>query len=1056
MKKWILLSWLIVSYVTLCYSQDVELVLQSGHGLQINDIEYSPDGTKIATCSEDFTIKIWEIATGKEMTTMFGHTKAVNDLAFAPDSKTLVSVGDDNKVIIWEVESGKSLKVISDHKNKVLGVDYSLKGDYFATCGMDKVVLLHNVASGKIKELYEFNSEVNRVKFLNSGDYLYAETDKLLSKNAFFSIPQGKMVTWIPGGGATSISFDSEDKKFMVGRVQYGTPTISIIKDWNMITDWKKSKEPLWKSLYPYNFQDTTGSFKILPWQKQDNYDINNVDTDIAKGMGSEVALSVFFSEDGKNDIIAANQFGEILWWKYDDIKFFPRTANPYAKLNEKMGNMYATPYKLIKAHRSPILDAVSSSDGKYIFSSAENGEMKLWDTDLMRNIQTFTSGAVLPMYAASFGADAKTMILSTGLKDRHLIELSSMEIIESFEMEEIIERYAFSNDRSKVLMGFYNSSFFHLINMKTKEVLRTFKGHLGEITSLSFSEDESNAISTASEGKRITWSLSSGDIINNEVIGKAEIASAKNSSSLEINKIKTVVTLNSDDGISELTHLNKITSWGYTPDEKYAFTASMDGSIALWNPKSGENVAKIMVTKDKEVIAITPDYYFLASKNALKGIAFKYNGRMYPFEQFDLQLNRPDIVLERIGYADTRLVRAYNAAFKKRQAQLGIPDEGTINFNVPIVDVDLARLPRSTSSRNYKFTVTGSDDKEELSSILVKVNGVPLSQIKAEGKQVTKEINVDLSTGDNKVEVSLINSKGISSLVQSFEVDYINDSPKRDLYLITVGVSKYANQDFNLTYATKDAGDINELLRSQSEMFENIHHLNYLDNQATPENIAATKSKLGQSKIDDYVIFFFAGHGLLDKNLDYYLGAHNINFSNPSDGGLSYESVQNLMGNINARNKLILIDACHSGELEKQAVTVSNTSSNLGGKLSSRGFTEVQERTGVERIIGFGNLFKFMKSQFADLRENTGAIVISSAGGAEFAFESDKWKNGVFTFFLKQGLYTKEADLNGDGSIYASELQRYLSEKVYEATDGKQRPTTRAENLNYDMLLYK
>jgi WD40 repeat protein len=1054
MKKWLLLSSFILTYSSFCYSQDTELVLQAGHGQVINDIEYSPDGTKIATCSEDFTIKIWEIATGKEMTTMFGHTKAVNDLAFAPDSKTLVSVGDDKKVIIWDVESGKTIKVISDHKNKVLGVDYSPTGEYFATCGKDKVVLLHTVSSGKVKELAEFKSEVNRLKFLNSGEYLYTETDRLLSKNAFLTIPQGKMVTWVPGGGATSISFDSKDEKFMIGRVQFGQSSINIIKDWNKITDWKKSKEPLWKSLIPMNFQDTTGDFKILSLKKKDNYDMNKTDTDVAVGI--QGSLSAFFSKDGRDDVIAGNRFGELLWWKYDDIKFFPRTSNPYGKLSEKMDNMYATPYKSISAHQSPIIDAVSSRDGKYIFTSADNGEMKLWDTDLMRNIQTFTTGAVLPMYAAAFGGDGKTMILSTGVKDRYMVELSSMELIEHFEMEEIIERYAFSKDRSVALMSFYNSSYFHVVDWQTKEILRTFKGHLGEITSLSFSEDESSAISTATEGKKITWSLSSGEILNNEIVGKKAIASAKHGSSLEINRKKTIVTLTSGDGTSELTHLNKITSWGYTPDEKYAFTASLDGSVVLWNPVSGENVAKIMITRDNEVIAITPDYYFMASKNALKGIAFKHKGKMYPFEQFDYQFNRPDIVLERIGYADSRLIRAYNVAFEKRRKHLGIPDGGTLDFNVPVVDVDLASLPRSTASRNYKFTVTGSDDKEDLSSILVKINGVPLSQIKIDGKQITKNIEVGLSTGDNKVEVSLINNKGISSLVQSFEVDYINDKPKRDLYLITVGVSKYANEDFNLTYATKDAGDIHELLKSQSDMFENIHHLNYLDNQATPENIAATKNELNKSKIDDYVIFFFAGHGLLDKDLNYYLGAHNIDFSNPSNGGLAYESVQDLMSNIKARNKLILIDACHSGELEKESVTVSNTSANLGGKLSSRGFTQVHERTGVHRIIGFGNLFKFMKSQFADLRENTGTIVISSAGGAEFAWESDKWKNGVFTFFLKQGLYSKEADLNGDGSIYASELQEYLSEKVYEATDGKQRPTTRVENLNYDILLYK
>lgn len=48
---------------------------------------------------------------------------------------------------------------------------------------------------------------------------------------------------------------------------------------------------------------------------------------------------------------------------------------------------------------------------------------------------------------------------------------------------------------------------------------------------------------------------------------------------------------------------------------------------------------------------------------------------------------------------------------------------------------------------------------------------------------------------------------------------------------------------------------------------------------------------------------------------------------------------------------------------------------------------------------IGLKNSFELMQELFADLRRGTGAIVISSASVKEFAFESDAWHNGVFTY---------------------------------------------------------
>ncbi|MEQ6118188.1 hypothetical protein AAOP42_01585, partial [Reichenbachiella sp. MALMAid0571] len=104
---------------------------------------------------------------------------------------------------------------------------------------------------------------------------------------------------------------------------------------------------------------------------------------------------------------------------------------------------------------------------------------------------------------------------------------------------------------------------------------------------------------------------------------------------------------------------------------------------------------------------------------------------------------------------------------------------------------------------------------------------------------------------------------------------------------------------------------------------------------------------------------------------------------------------------------------------------------------------------------LGLENSFQLMQELFADLRKGTGAVVISSASGAEFALESDAWKNGVFTYSILEGLEGKKCDKDKDGSVQVSELKDYVFDRVSELTNGKQHPTSRRENLEFDFVVW-
>ncbi|MGL5877442.1 MAG: WD40 repeat domain-containing protein, partial [Xenococcaceae cyanobacterium] len=73
------------------------------HTADINLVAVSPDGQTIATCSDDRTIKLWNIISGAELATFKGHTAAVWAVAFSPDGRKLVSTSEDKTVKVWRV-----------------------------------------------------------------------------------------------------------------------------------------------------------------------------------------------------------------------------------------------------------------------------------------------------------------------------------------------------------------------------------------------------------------------------------------------------------------------------------------------------------------------------------------------------------------------------------------------------------------------------------------------------------------------------------------------------------------------------------------------------------------------------------------------------------------------------------------------------------------------------------------------------------------------------------------------------------------------------------------
>ena len=128
-----------------------------GHESKVRSVSWSPDGTKVASGSDDETVRIWEVATGKQLSQLTGHSNWVTSVSWSPDGKRLASGSYDNTVRIWEVATGKELSQLTVHLNGVTSVSWSPDGKRLASGSWDKTVRIWEVATGK--ELWQLRCD---------------------------------------------------------------------------------------------------------------------------------------------------------------------------------------------------------------------------------------------------------------------------------------------------------------------------------------------------------------------------------------------------------------------------------------------------------------------------------------------------------------------------------------------------------------------------------------------------------------------------------------------------------------------------------------------------------------------------------------------------------------------------------------------------------------------------------------------------------------------------------------------------------------------------------
>ena len=110
-------------------------------------MRFSPDGRTALSGSDDKTLKLWDLATGKEIRTFTGHTNSVYSVAFSPDGRTALSGSDDKTLKLWDLATGKEIRTFTGHTSMVYSVAFSPDGRTALSGSDDKTLKLWDLAT---------------------------------------------------------------------------------------------------------------------------------------------------------------------------------------------------------------------------------------------------------------------------------------------------------------------------------------------------------------------------------------------------------------------------------------------------------------------------------------------------------------------------------------------------------------------------------------------------------------------------------------------------------------------------------------------------------------------------------------------------------------------------------------------------------------------------------------------------------------------------------------------------------------------------------------------
>jgi len=575
----------------LCHSEAVRF---RGHTAAVISLALSPDGQRLASASLDRTVRIWDSATGKLLSSL-DHPRGARSVSFSPDGQRLASGGMDKTVKIWDSTTGKELFALQRHSGPVVCVAFSPDGQRLASGDLAWIKVSDSATGKLLMALKGHAGEVHCVAFSPDGRVL--ASGSLDNTVKVWNSATGKQLLSLKGhtGWLTCIAFSPDGRRLASGSQD------GIVKIWDVATGKEllslqgHTNEYGSVAFSPDGKRLATGSRTIKVWDSETGEELFSLD-----GHGRWLGCLVLNPDSQR--LAAVGPDHTIKIWDY-------ASSTARFPIRGQMG-LYTT--------------VVFSPDGRVVASSrAAEKTIKAWDSETGRELFTLkghaawvSSVAVSPdgQRLASGSADA-TVKIWNGQTGKELLSLKGH--------TSTVECVAYSPDGRRLASGSYDKTV-KIWDSETGKELFSLPDHASTVWSIAFSPDGRRLASGSQDGAVKIWdSLTGKELVSptgHDQWAKSVAFSPDGRRLASGSLDKTVKIWDSETGKGLITlrgHADSINSVAFSPDGQRLATGSWDQTVKIWDSVTGKELLSLKGHAGIVYwVAFSPDGQRLATAN--------------------------------------------------------------------------------------------------------------------------------------------------------------------------------------------------------------------------------------------------------------------------------------------------------------------------------------------------------------------------------------------------------------------------------------------------------
>jgi len=475
----------------------------------------------------------------------------------------------------------------------------------------------------------------------------------------------------------------------------------------------------------------------------------------------------------------------------------------------------------------------------------------------------------------------------------------------------------------------------------------------------------------------------------------------------------------------------------------RYVATAT-GGSLSFYDVETGKFLYSTLPVNENDWINVDADFRYDGTDEARKLLYFTCGTEVIELEQVKDQLWVPGLA-ERIINGET------------------IGSNGLEQLNICGVT---PKVEDKSGSTGYLFRIT--PQKGGLGETVLLINGIEIKRF-SPGQLNPKETGYELSVSKEEIKDFLLTGQLNQVSVKAYTEGnknssrglIINDSSSKksvttpNLFAVMVGVSDYKGDELDLKFAAKDATDIagavnnaaKKLLNTDGKEHVFVYNLTTAkDRYQLPEknNIKKILEEIGtKATANDILMIFFAGHGVMEgeQKQFYFLTADASSLSTGSavtDVGISTAELTEWMKpqNIKAQKRILIFDACNSGQAIKDFVKMGTDNQNY---LAARNDDNAQQIKAIDK-----------------LNEKSGLFILSASASNQSAYEMGRYSQGLLTYSLLKAI-KQQPDILEEGkylnvSRWFNAAEKTVSELAKE-TGARQEPQV-VTNTNFNIGL--